>query len=352
MALIFLVAGITLLGSFLCSLFEATLYAITPSQVEILKGSGRFGALRLVALKGKVEDPIAAILTINTLTHTVGSAWCGAMVGVEFGSAAVGVFAAVFTFAVLLLTEIIPKSLGVRHAQRLGPWVAWPIQGMIWLAWPLVKASGMLIRMLTGGMGDKPPSEDEVMALSRLAAEAGALRDQENLWVENALKLDRVCARDLMTPRTVVESFSQDLTLAQVESLATSWRHSRVPVTEGGNLDKVTGMVHRREVFDALVEGKTDATLGEMAQPLDFVPESLAGHRLMDKFIQEKRHMLAVVDEYGGFEGIVTLEDVLECLIGAEIVDEHDEVDDLQEHARREARQSDPGRSGDGDALS
>ena len=144
------------------------------------------GALRLAALKGKVEDPIAAILTINTLTHTVGSAWCGAMVGVEFGSGAVGVFAAVFTFAVLLLTEIIPKSLGVRHAQRLGPWVAWPIQGMIWLAWPLVKASGMLIRMRTGGMGDKPPSEDEVMALSRLAAEAGALRDQEQLDLEGA----------------------------------------------------------------------------------------------------------------------------------------------------------------------
>ena len=342
MTSILVVSGITLLGSFLCSLFEASLYAITPSQVELLKGSNRFGAGRLAALKSRVEDPIAAILTVNTLTHTVGSAWCGAMVGREFGSAAVGVFAAIFTFAVLLLTEIIPKSIGVRYAQRLGPWVAWPIQIMIWLTWPIVKASGSLIRLLTGGMADKPPSEDEVMALSRLAAKAGALRAQENLWVENALKLDQICARDLMTPRTVVESFAHDLTLAQIEGLATSWRHSRVPVTQGGNLDEILGMVHRREVFDALVEGKTEATLGELAQPLDFVPESMAGHRLMDKFIQEQRHMLAVVDEYGGFEGIVTLEDVLECLIGAEIVDEHDEVVDLQEHARQQARDSAP----------
>ena len=135
---VFIVEGLTLLASFLCSLFEAALYAITPARIEVLRRRGVRGASRLARLRHDVEGPIAAILTINTIAHTVGAAWCGAMVGQEFGSRAVGVFAAVFTVLVLSVTEIVPKSLGVRHAATLGPVIVVPLQMMIWCVWPIV----------------------------------------------------------------------------------------------------------------------------------------------------------------------------------------------------------------------
>jgi len=338
MTAILLVALLTLLGSFLCSLFEAALYSITPSQIELLLSKGRRGAARLAALKADVDEPIAAILTVNTITHTLGSMACGAMVGREFGSEIVGLFAALFTLAVLLLTEIIPKSLGVRHAVVLGPLIAWPLQAMIWSVWPIVKASSWLMARMSGAEKTLAPTEDEVMAMSRLAARGGQLRPQESKWVENVLRLDTVKAVDLMTPRPVVEMLPADMTLGELRTLGRPWKHSRIPVTEGQDKDRIVGIVYRREVLEAMVAGKDHLKLADLSVPVDFVPEAMPGHVLLDKFLEEKKHMVAVVDEYGGFEGVVTLEDVLEWLIGQEIVDEHDEIEDMQEYARRRAR--------------
>ncbi len=203
MTLIVVVASITLFASFLCSLFEAVLYSITPSQIEVLRAKGNPGAERLAKLRADIEAPIAAILTVNTVAHTAGAAWCGALVGKEYGSASVGIFAAIFTVLVLSLTEIIPKSLGVRHAGTLATKIVWPLQLMIWSVWPIVwmakKAMGML-----SGKEQAGPSEDEVVVVSGLAAKGGAMRNEEHRWVENSLALDTVTAQDLRTPRTVV----------------------------------------------------------------------------------------------------------------------------------------------------
>src|SRR5690606_17612245 len=167
MTLIIVVSSLTLFGSFLCSLFEAALYAITPSQLALLLEQNRSGARKLSELRADVEEPIAAILTINTITHTVGASVCGALVADHFGgNTAVGIFAAAFTVAVLLLTEIIPKSYGVRHAVRLAPLIVWPLQVMIWAVWPIVKGSGWLMRLLTGGGDHSGPTEDEVVVMS------------------------------------------------------------------------------------------------------------------------------------------------------------------------------------------
>ena len=192
--------------------------------------------------------------------------------------------------------------------------------------------------LMSGKRGHLAPTEEEVMIMSRMAAKEGHLRPQEQRWVENALRLDRVHAADLMTPRTVVQSLPAGTSLRELETFERPWVHSRLPLTEGDDRDKILGLVYRREVFEALVAGKKDLTLSELMRPIDFIPEAMPGHRLLDKFIQEKKHMCAVVDEYGGFEGVVTLEDVLECLIGTEIVDEHDDIVDLQEFARERAR--------------
>lgn len=334
-ALILTVAGLTLLTSFLCSLFEAVLYSITPSQLELLKQRRVRGARRLARLKTNVEEPIAAILTINTIAHTVGAAWCGAMVGQWKGSQAVGVFTAIFTFLVLALTEIIPKSYGVRYAQSLGALTAWPLQLMVWLALPIARPAKAAMHLLTGPRKHEGPSEEEVLLFSGLAAKHGRVRSDEHRWLENALRLDKVRAADIRTPRTVVETLPADRLVSEVRGQPSSWIHSRVPLVEENNPDDVVGLVYRREVLDAAVDGKDELRLRDLMHPIHFVPETMPAHELLDHFIQKRQHMFAIADEYGGFEGVVTLEDVLESLLGAEIVDEHDEHEDLQEIARQ-----------------
>jgi CBS domain containing-hemolysin-like protein len=344
---ILVVAALTLVASFVCSLLEAALYAITPARLELLRQEGGAAARKLVAMREDVEAPIAAILTVNTIAHTVGSAWCGAMVGEAYGSSAVGVFAAVFTFLVLAVTEIVPKSLGVRYAPALATSIAWPIQIMIWSVWPIVWVSRHAMRLLMGDADHNGPSEDELVAMSSLAARGGGVRGEEHRWVENALRLDQVTAGDLRTPRTVVERLPADMPLHEAVALGHRWVHSRVPITEDGQADKVTGLVYRREVFDtALAEPDAALILRDLERPLTFVPETLQAHALLDRFLTERVHMMGVADEYGGFEGVVTLEDVLEALLGAEIVDEHDEVEDMQALALQRSRQ----RLGIGDA--
>jgi CBS domain containing-hemolysin-like protein len=336
MTSILLVAGITLLASFLCSLFEAALYSITPAQVEVLKARKVPQAERLGRMRAGVEEPIAAILTINTIAHTVGASVCGALVAARFGSTAVGTFAAVFTVLVLALTEIVPKSIGVRYAEALGPRITLPLQVMIWSVWPLVWVAKRATRRLMSPVGILGPSEDEVLALSRLAARSGTVRTEEHRWVKNALRLDFVTAGELRTPRTVVETVPADALVSDLLRRPGRWSHSRTPVTEGPDKDVVIGCVHRRDAFEATLEETDSATtVRDIMRPLRFIPSSMAAHRLLDEFLERREHMVGVLDQYGQFQGVVTLEDVLECLLGVEIVDEHDLADDMQEVARR-----------------
>ena len=341
---ILVVAAVTLGISFLCSLLEAALYSVTPAQLEVLKKQRVFGARRFARFREDVEEPIAAILTVNTLSHTVGSSVLGFMVGEHYGGdesvkqTAIAVFGAVFSFLVLSVTEIVPKSVGVRYAGYLVPYLVWPLQILIIASWPIARPSKWVMTRLTGSGTIHGPTEDEIIALSRMAHRGGSVTVREMRWVENALGLDKVSAHDLMTPRTVVRSVSAAWTVAEFIQAATEWRHSRFPVFEGDDPDRLIGMVLLRDAYDALSRGTGDALVGDLVHPLDMVPEGMKGPELIEKFIRGKRHMVAVIDEYGGFEGIVTLEDVLECLIGDEIVDEHDEHVDMQELARRLAR--------------
>lgn len=342
MFVILVVAGSTLIASFLCSLFEAVLYSVTPSQVEVLKKSGSKGAMKLAELRDDVEQPIAAILTVNTVAHTIGSAVCGALVAAQFPDHknAVAIFAAVFTFLVLGLTEIIPKSMGVRYAKALGPHVAMPIQWMVWISYPIARPSKAIMKMLTGEEGPSGPSEDELVLFSELAKSSGGVRAEENRWVRNALRLDQSTAGDLRTPRPVVTVLDADSTIKEVTEKKEAWVHSRVPVADGGDSDKIVGVVFRKDVFSGALHGRGAVNLREIMQPLMFVPETMPAHELLAEFISGRKHMVAVADEYGGFEGVVTLEDVVEELLGEEIVDEFDEHEDMQEIAREKVKET------------
>lgn len=328
------VSLLTLAASFVCSLLEAALYAITPGELELLKSQGRKGAVRLAEMRENIESPIAAILTINTVAHTAGATVAGSLAADALGSPGAGWFAAIFTFLVLAVTEIVPKSIGVKYASSLGPSLAFPLQLMIWISYPIAGPAHWIMNKLTGGSSNQGPSEDEVEVYARLAAKSGAVRAEESRWVRNSLRLDRVSAKELRTPRTIVELRLASQTVGEATANPEEWKFTRVPLTEDGSPDKLVGLVHRRDVFDALSRGETDKTLGELARPLQFVPETMRANKLLNRFIADRNHMVALTDEYGGFEGVVTLEDVLESILGTEIVDEYDEHVDMQVKAR------------------
>jgi CBS domain containing-hemolysin-like protein len=302
-----------------------------------MRRAGKLGAKKLAALRARIDQPIAAILTFNTITHTMGATWAGALVGEFYGNYWVTWFSVAFTIAILFLTEIVPKTIGVVHAGTLGPLSAWPIQGMIWLVWPLAWVSVKVTEKLTKRAEAAGPSEEEVLVMADLAFKSGKVLPEEHSWIHNALRLDRVNAHDLLTPRPVVEWLPASLTLGELRGRTLV--HSRIPLVEGDDLAQTRGVVHRRDIYDRLVRGETDTKLSALMKPVAFVPETLAGNTLLKHFLREQRHLTMVVDEHGDVVGLVTLEDVMEHLLGQEIVDEYDEHANLQEAARRKARQ-------------
>lgn len=338
METVLIIVAISLAGSFLCSLFEAALYAITPTRVEAQRRRGVLGAAVLARLRGRIDEPIAAILTVNTIAHTMGATWAGALVGEMYGHVWVTWFAVAFTVAILFITEIVPKTLGVVHAGTLGPLVAWPIQVMIWMVWPLAWVSVKLTERLARRTKPSGPSEDEILVMTDMALQAGKVLPEESVWVRNALALDKVTVHDLMTPRTVIEYLPPDATLGEVLDRPSPPVHSRLPVAEGAELTQVTGLVHRRDIFERLARGDRTTRVRELLRPVDFVPETVRANRLLQRFLQKRQHLAMVVDEHGDIRGLVTLEDVLEHLLGQEIVDEYDRHRDMQEAARRKAR--------------
>jgi CBS domain containing-hemolysin-like protein len=289
-----------------------------------------------------VDAPIAAILTVNTITHTMGATWAGALVGETYGNVWVTWFSVAFTIAILFLTEIVPKTIGVVNAGTLGPFLAWPIQVMVWAVWPLAWVSVKVTERMSRRANAAGPTEEEILVMADQALQAGKLLPQEKAVIHNALRLDQVKARDLMTPRPVVEWLPAHLRLADLRSRAPQLVHSRLPVVEGDDLAQVSGLVHRREIFDALAHGEEDRRLGGLARPVRFVPETTAANLLLQQFLDKREHLAVVVDEHGDVAGVVTLEDVLEHVLGQEIVDEFDQDADLQETARRRARKRRP----------
>jgi CBS domain containing-hemolysin-like protein len=335
-ALILVAVGIVLI-SFLCSIMEAALYSIPPSRVESLLRQGNRGAKRLAKLRSDIDKPISAILILNTLANSAGAVVAGAIAAQVLGSHLIGLFTAVLTLIILMLGEIAPKTLGAVHASVIAPRIAFLIEFLVFILWPLLLLTRGLTRLLRTGEPAHAASEEDILAMAHLGVSKGALLPEELRWVTNALKLNDITARDIMTPRTVVYSLPTDLPLDLVEAHSAHWTHSRLPLVKDDHPDQVEGMILRRDVFDALVAGKTEGTLRDMMKPVVYVPDSMPANRLLQTLIQSRQHLAIVVNEFGGMDGVVTLEDVLECLLGEEIVDEYDVHVDMQEYARRRA---------------
>ena len=316
--------------SFLCSIAEAVLLSVTPTYIEQLKEKNSKQALMLEKLKHeKVDQSLAAILTLNTIAHTVGAIGAGAKATVVFGSAWFGIFSAIMTLMILFLSEIVPKTIGAVYWPKLAGLAGYFVYYLIILLYPIVWISELLTRLIARGKSIHLFSREEFLAMAKLGEKTGHLRIKESRIIRNLFRFEYRKITDIMTPRTVIAALPENLMISQVVEEVSRSPFSRLPVYRT-DIDDLTGFVLKNEVLIYEAKGRGEIKLSEIKRDILVVPESLNLIRLMEKLLQNDQHIANVVDEYGGTRGLVTLEDLFETLIGSEIVDETDDVKDMQ----------------------
>ena len=325
---------VALVFSFLCSIAEAVLLSITVPYVALLEKKGKPSGAMLRSLKMEISKPLSAILTLNTIAHTIGAAGAGAQVAVVFGNAYLGAASVVLTLLILVFSEIIPKTLGAHHWRRLAPATAYGLKFLVWILYPFV----VLSEKITGRMADGPTlsgfSRQEFAAMAELSAEEGELAERESEVLKNLLLLRETRVKDAMTPRPVVFSLAERTTVGAFFDEHEAVRFSRIPLFRD-DPDQADGFVLRSDLLLAQAKGEVDTPLAHFKRPLPVAPESLSLAQAFNRLLRVRAHIVQVVDEYGCLAGILTLEDIIETLLGLEIVDEGDEAVDMQEHARR-----------------
>lgn len=322
---VFIVAvSFALVVSFMCSIFESVLLSLSHAQVELLAKKGKPSGRILKAFKERIDIPISAILITNTAAHTIGTAVAGASYSQVFNAETLWIFTVVFTIAVLLFTEIIPKTLGVAYARQLAKPVAYGIRLLAMVLKPLVLVSETISRSIRGGKEGPVTSLDEIRLLATIGHSEGVVGKQTAQMIVGASDLRKLGAANVMVPRKNVVFMSHDDPPADVLAKIGQTGFSRFPYTPTGNLDEVVGVVFAKEVLSQFVEEQPDKVRWQQLvhEPI-VVPETVALDSLLRTFRQRRRHMALIVDEYGDFQGIVTLEDVIEEIVG-DIFDESD----------------------------
>ena len=332
-ALIFYVA-LALAISFLCSIWEAAMLSTPVSHIELLVQQGNKAGAIMQGLRQNVEHPISAILTLNTIAHTVGAAGAGAEATAIFGSEFFGIISAVLTLLILVFSEIIPKTLGAVYAKPLTPFTAYSLRALLWVMRPAVFAFEFVTRSMRPSEEAPTVTRSELQVMARISAEEGGIRERENRIVANLLQLADVQVETIMTPRTVMVMFQEDHTIGEIVQIHDVLRFSRIPVY-GESADDVKGYVLRHDIYQRAAAGEHDIPLREITRALDVVPETNSVAQVLDGFIAKQDHIFLVIDEYGGTAGLITMEDAVETLLGIEILDESDPIADLRVLARR-----------------
>ena len=325
---------IALVVSFLCSIWEAAMLSTPVSHIELLVQEGSKAGVIMQGLRQNVEHPISAILTLNTIAHTVGATGAGAEAAAIFGSEFVGIISAVLTLLILVFSEIIPKTLGAVYAKPLTPFTAYSLRLLLFVLAPAVFAFEFLTRALRPSEDAPTVTRSELQVMARISAEEGGIQERDNRIVSNLLQLADVQIETIMTPRTVVLMFQQDLTVGEVMQTHKILPYSRIPLY-GESADDVRGYVLRHEIYKRAAADEHDLKMAAIARALHVVPETNSAAQVLDEFIAKQDHIFLVIDEYGGTAGLITLEDTVETLLGIEILDESDRVADLRQLARR-----------------
>ena len=335
MGLLLLYVALAIGVSFLCSVMEAVLLSVTPSYVAALEREGSTVGKRLHQFKENVDRPLAAILSLNTIAHTVGAAGVGAQAAVVFGEAYTGIVAGVLTLLILVLSEIIPKTLGAVYWRTLTPALVRLLTATIIVMWPLVKLSQGLTYLLSQDEDEAAFSREEFTAMAELGEEEGVFEEKESRILRNLFRFNSLRVKDVMTPRTVIFQMPEHRTIGDMVEEHDEFRFSRIPVYDD-DPDDITGYVLKDEMLLRAAQEEFDVSLSEISRDILVVHETLALPDLLERLLDRLEHIALVVDEYGGVAGVVTMEDVVETLLGLEIVDEADSVEDMQALARKQ----------------
>ncbi|MFC4700601.1 CNNM domain-containing protein [Glaciecola siphonariae] len=334
MVLLFIYVFIALGFSFLCSIAEAVILSVSQAYISLLEKDGKASGKLLASLTADINKPLSAILTLNTIAHTMGAAGAGAQAAKVFGDAYLGIISAVLTLLILVFSEIIPKTLGATFWRHLAPATAYFLKYLILALYPFVKMS----QKLTSGFTEESPlkglSRSELLAMAELSGKEGQLAQQESNFLQNLLSLHELRIKDAMTHRTVVFSLSDQVTVAEFVEHHQNNPFSRIPIYENSESEHISGYVLRTDILIAAANGNLDAKLADFVSSMVTLLGDMPLAATFDHFLNSRVHMLLVVDEYGGLEGILTLEDLLESLLGVEIVDEHDTTVSMKKLAK------------------
>lgn len=326
--LFFLTIGI----SFVCSLLEAVLLSSTSAYLAVLGGKGQKSASLLEHLKENIDRPISAILTLNTISHTLGSASIAYHVQHIYGESVVTAASFILTFAILVFSEILPKSIGNAHWRALIPFAAYMIQAMVICLYPFVLLSEKISKIIAKESDDPEVTREEIVATAEIGVEEGTLKGKESTIIKNLMMLDRIFVSDIMTPRSVMFALEDEMTVGEVFQKYQPLRYSRIPVFHD-SIDNIIGMCYRYKVLESVSNDKHSEKVADIVHPISSIPERMTASQVLDFFIKEKEHLALAVDEYGIITGLVSLEDAIETLLGVEIVDELDSVEDLRKYA-------------------
>lgn len=324
--------------SSLCSTTEAMLYSLSWTYIEKLKADGKKVGTLLYDMRTNVDRPISAILTLNTVANTAGATIAGALAASVLGTENLIYFSIVITVLILIFGEILPKTIGVIYSNAISPFLAYFLQFIIVVLFPVTYFLSLLTRLVTPKTVAPTATEDDIKILASISRKSGTINDYEESAISNVLTLDKKRVSDVMTPRTVVFSLPMSLKLTEAYNHEGFWSFSRIPVYAGDNEDLV-GIVQRREIERAIRNGRSEETLEKLMQPIHFVLESQSLDQVLHNFLDLHQHLFAVLDEYGGLAGVISLEDILEELLGREIVDESDITDDMRELAQKRREQ-------------
>lgn len=323
--------------SFLCSITEAVILSVTAPFIRTQELKGKAAAKTLKELKVKIDRPLSAILSVNTVAHTVGAAGVGAQAVAVLGEAYFGLISAILTLLILIFSEIIPKTIGARYWRKLALPLAGVIKVMIYISYPLVLMSDVITRLIS--KNHKPPSisREEVAAIAHLGEKEGILEENESQIISNLVKLKAYKVNEIMTPRTVVVSAPEDLSIKEYMKVKKYFQFSRIPVYKD-NSDNITGYILNSDVLDKITKQEFDLSLKDIKRSIMPFYENFSIPEIFNEFIVKKEHIALIINEHGGMEGVVTMEDIIESLLGLEIVDEKDIETDMRELAKKRWR--------------
>jgi len=336
LVLLILYVSLALVFSFLCSVAEAVLLSITPSYIEGLKEKRPQRAALLKRLKhDNVDRSLAAILTLNTIAHTVGAIGAGAKATVVFGSTWFGVFSAAMTLMILFLSEIVPKTIGAVYWSKLVGPTALYVNALIVVLYPIVWISEKMTQFISHGKTMHIFSRDEFIAMTSVGVETGQIHSKESRVIRNLLRFESLKVADIMTPRTVIFALPEDMKISDSLNQVTQSPFSRLPLYRT-QIDNITGFVLKDDVLISTTQKRGNEKLSALKRNIIAVPESVSLTALLERFLKDRQHIAIVVNEYGGADGLVTLEDLIETLMGMEIMDETDDVEDMRNLARKQ----------------